>query len=739
MLFAELRWRLVGECPGLREIAQFAFPCSLRRSKSAFGRVGAGLTEFRYKAFVSYSWADAAWGKWLHHAIETYRTPKALIGKETASGTVPARLIPLFKDREEEAAGSSIGGAVEAALGASEFLIVICSPRSAQSEWVNREVAWFKTHRDPSKVLALIVDGEPGSAEAECFPKALTHHIGDDLAITDIAGDAPLAADARSSGDGKRRARLKLAAAMLGVGLDELVNRDDRRRTLRARIITGASLALALVMSGMAWVAVQARIEADHQRSEADGLVEFMLTDLRKKLQPVGRLDALDAVGQRALKYYAGQKPSSLDPDALGRRSRALHLVGEVRDLRGDSEQALNAFRQASAATGELLARDPTNGQRIFDHAQSVYWVGDIAYRRGQRKEAEAAFREYKHYADQLAAIDPKNPDWQMEVSYAESNLGTLLLDQGRYAEAERAFTNALQVVERASRDSPGDVPKLVDLGQAMGWVSYTLERQERIEPGLASLRREASIYEEILAKDPGNTTAKSSNATAWAGIGKLETMRGRGPEALKAFQTSIGISQRLRAAEPANSLWRQHEVKIRYSYGTAALLFGNKTESWRQLGIARDMLAGLVAKDPTNDIWNIDLTAQLGELEARLLAADHRYTEALQRATAASTLLQKRTDMADPAMRAVQGWVLLLGGEMHARLGHRAEARTAWLASDEAISGEDSRLPSSLLTLRYVASKRLGDAQRSRRLRSMLDERGWQHPLYRQEARVNS
>ena len=696
------------------------------------------MTDFRYKAFVSYSWADAAWGKWLHHAIETYRTPKALIGKESAWGAVPARLHPLFKDREEEAAGASIGGAVEAALGASEFLIVICSPRSAQSEWVNREVAWFKTHRDPSKVLALIVDGEPGSAEAECFPKALTHHIAEDLSVTNIAADAPLAADARSSGDGKRRARLKLAAAMLGVGLDELVGRDDRRRALRARIITGASLALALVMSGMAWVAVQARNEADHQRSEADGLVEFMLTDLRKKLQPVGRLDALDVVGQRALKYYAGQKPSSLDPDALGRRSRALHLVGEVRDLRGDSEQALTAFRQAAAATGELLARDPTNGQRIFDHAQSVYWVGDIAYRRGQRKEAEAAFREYKHYADQLAAIDPKNPDWQMEVSYAESNLGTLLLDQGRYSEAERAFTNALQVVEKASRNSPGDVAKLVDLGQAMGWVSYTLERQERIEPGLASLRREASIYEEILAKDPGNTTAKSSSASAWAGIGKLETMRGRGPEALAAFQTSIGISQQLRAAEPGNSLWRQHEVKIRYSYGTAALLFGNKTESWRQHGIARDMLAGLVARDPTNDIWNIDLMAQLDELEARLLAADRRYAEALQRANAASTLLRKRTDMVDPAMRVVQGWVLLLGGEMQARLGHQAEARTAWLATDRAISGEEGSLPSSLLTLRYVVSKRLGDAPRSRRLRSMLDERGWHHPLFRQETRVN-
>jgi hypothetical protein len=88
------------------------------------------LPNFRYKAFISYSWADAKWGKWLHHAIETYRTPRPLVGTEGRRGPVPARLHPLFKDREEEAAGASIGHAVEEALPNSEFLIVICSPNS---------------------------------------------------------------------------------------------------------------------------------------------------------------------------------------------------------------------------------------------------------------------------------------------------------------------------------------------------------------------------------------------------------------------------------------------------------------------------------------------------------------------------------------------------------------------------------------------------------------------------------
>ena len=44
-----------------------------------------------------------------------------------------------------------------------------------------------------------------------------------------------------------------------------------------------------------AGVALREANEAKQQRAQAEDLIEFMLADLRKKLQPVGRLDVLDA------------------------------------------------------------------------------------------------------------------------------------------------------------------------------------------------------------------------------------------------------------------------------------------------------------------------------------------------------------------------------------------------------------------------------------------------------------
>ncbi len=702
----------------------------------------------QYKAFISYSWSDKGWAAWLHRALETYHTPKELVGEPAVSGgTVPARLHPIFKDREEEAAGHGITAAIEKGMGASEFLIVICSPRSAKSEWVNKEVAWFKRNRDPQKILAVVVDGEPGATfmpgreDEECFPQALLFKVDENLAVTGEREDSPLAADARYEGDGKRGAKLKLAAAMLGVGLDDLVKRDERRQARRTRIIVTASLALALIMSVLAVVAITsrnaaiaARTEAEFQRAEADGLIEFMLTDLRKRLDAVGRLDALDVVGQRALKYYAGQKPSYLDATALGRRSRALHLVGEVRNLRGDSESALVAFRQAAGATSELLARTPDNADRIFDHAQSVFWVGYIAYERGQSKEAETQFREYKRLAEQLIKLDPKKPEWQMEQSYAESNLGILLFDQGRYAEAEPAFDMGLRLVEAVAAKQPKDPARQLEIGVAINWLAEARENLHRTEDALALYKREIALFQNVLAADPGNSNAKRLLGVAWNGAGGIYANQDRGKEALGAFGSSIAIFKQLRQIEPKNTEWQQSEIGS-LDWRTSTLFhLGRRALSREANDAAVRSVTALAASDPTNADWNIELRSRVDVQTARLDYADGKLESALQRSGSAIKRLRQSGNPESSEVRATLSSLELLRGEILAKLGRVSEAQAAWQASLDAINQNTSALRSGTLTNRLIALKRLGRKREALTISAELDRRGFRHPAYLRE-----
>lgn len=209
---------------------------------------------FKYRAFLSYSHADTGWAKWLHRALEAYRIDKDLVGRETAHGPVPKTLRPIFRDRDDFSAGHSLTDQTVAALEGSQFLIVVCSPNAARSKYVNEEVRHFKTLGRATRVIPVIVDGEPGDPQRECFPPAVRFRVDAHGALTDER-EGPIAADARSHHDGKELAKQKVVAGLLGVGLDEIMRRAARARRRRKLFLIGAAAVVVALASlaGFAW------------------------------------------------------------------------------------------------------------------------------------------------------------------------------------------------------------------------------------------------------------------------------------------------------------------------------------------------------------------------------------------------------------------------------------------------------------------------------------------------------
>ena len=128
----------------------------------------------KYKAFISYSHRDAVWADWLHKSLETYRPPRHLVGQVTERGPIPRQLTPIFRDREELPSATDLGSLLTHALEQSACQIVICSPHSAQSRWVNEEVLAFKRLGREDRIFCLIVGGEPwASNDPGTFPQGM--------------------------------------------------------------------------------------------------------------------------------------------------------------------------------------------------------------------------------------------------------------------------------------------------------------------------------------------------------------------------------------------------------------------------------------------------------------------------------------------------------------------------------------------------------------------------------------
>jgi hypothetical protein len=245
---------------------------------------GGSLAEtvaIKYRAFLSYSHRDKAWGQWLHSALEGYHVGKDLVGRHTPAGPVPKTLRPIFRDREDFSAGHSLTAQTLAALEASQFLIVICSPAAAQSPYVNEEIRRFKAMDRADHIIPVIVGGEPCDPERECFPPALRFRLGADGALT-TEREEPIAADARAEADGKEMAKQKVVAALLGVALDEIIRRGERARKRRNRLwasIAGVLLLLTVAATSSAVYAYQKLLQSEERLDQAIEIAYSFVTE----------------------------------------------------------------------------------------------------------------------------------------------------------------------------------------------------------------------------------------------------------------------------------------------------------------------------------------------------------------------------------------------------------------------------------------------------------------------------
>lgn len=207
---------------------------------------------FSYRAFISYSQRDRVVAERLHKDIESYRVPKELVGRAGRDGPIPRRVFPVFRDRDELASAADLTASIREALQQSAYLIALCTPSAAKSRWVNREILEFKKLGRADRIHALIVDGEPnaGSPEWECYPSALRFHLGADGELDKNRPTEPLAADLRPDGDGRKNAKLKLIAGLLGVPYNTLRQREVVAARQRLMILQGVA-ALFVVLLGL--------------------------------------------------------------------------------------------------------------------------------------------------------------------------------------------------------------------------------------------------------------------------------------------------------------------------------------------------------------------------------------------------------------------------------------------------------------------------------------------------------
>ena len=199
------------------------------------------MNAYKYLAFISYKREDEAWAKWLQYKLEHYKLPTNV---RRDNPSLPKTARPVFKDTTD-LSGGVLEEAIKSALASSQYLIVVCSPRAAQSPWVCKEVQEFIDSGREKNIIPFIIDGEPFSTDIakECFPQNL-RSLSNERELLGINVNEM----------GRDAAAIKVVARMFNLQFDLLWQRWERERRVRRRMIVSFSLlgvVVALTIAGV--------------------------------------------------------------------------------------------------------------------------------------------------------------------------------------------------------------------------------------------------------------------------------------------------------------------------------------------------------------------------------------------------------------------------------------------------------------------------------------------------------
>lgn len=177
---------------------------------------------FKYFAFISYNSKDTAWGKKLQKKLEHYRMPATLCSER---GWKRKPISPVFFAPTDIQPGG-LSEELQERLKASQNLIVICSPNSAKSKWVGREIEFFHKLGRTKNIHFFIVEGTPhsGNPDTECF-----NPVVDTLGLPEILGANIHEKVSPYPWINKERAYVQLISKLLGVEFDSIWQRHKRR------------------------------------------------------------------------------------------------------------------------------------------------------------------------------------------------------------------------------------------------------------------------------------------------------------------------------------------------------------------------------------------------------------------------------------------------------------------------------------------------------------------------------
>ncbi|MBQ6453449.1 MAG: toll/interleukin-1 receptor domain-containing protein [Coriobacteriales bacterium] len=324
--------------------------------------------ERNYIAFISYRHRplDMEVAKRLHKRIEHFIIPKDL----RKDGQKKLGLV--FRDQDELPISSNLSANIEEALDRSQFLIVVCTPETPKSKWVEREISYFLEHHDRDHVLAVLADGLPETS----FPPQLME-----------GGIEPLAANILADNDRKRWKlfrveSLRILASLVGCPFDALYRREQRYRRRRSAILLAI---VGLVVAAFIGMLINRNMQIKAQLEQSQRNESLALSTLSQAAFKEGDYNGALEYALQALPGPGGDRPYvpaaeyALSSELGLYDQGILHYVQSLKQESAIEGLTLSPNAELIAtfdAYGMLRVYDAATGAQLWQSAEKSIYLG---------------------------------------------------------------------------------------------------------------------------------------------------------------------------------------------------------------------------------------------------------------------------------------------------------------------------------------------------------------------------
>ncbi|QJD92770.1 AAA family ATPase [Duganella dendranthematis] len=334
---------------------------------------------------------------------------------------------------------------------------------------------------------------------------------------------------------------------------------QSKRRNERLRLTIMAIMAgLVILAGGLGITARSAQTLAEQRRTEAEDLMSYMLGEFVEKLRPLGKLDLLDSISNRALVYLSGKSQSEDSDASLMQRVKSLQLIAEVKIARSDPAGGSTALLAGREILQKQLKVKPNDGAFLKAAGENAYWLGKIRLDQKEWDKAQNYFLEYSAYADKRSIVIPEDIDALIEQSYAHNNLGSLALRQGNVESAAKEFAVSVDFKTKALAKSPDDKILIAALADSLSWLASAKLQLGKLSEAEALSAKELALMLSLHNASPNDMRWFKPLASAWLHQAEAKQAIGDIASTTTSLKSAHKLLQVIVEKDTSNKIWQR-------------------------------------------------------------------------------------------------------------------------------------------------------------------------------------